>query len=81
MKQCGCSYITDEQLDRRGFLRVGSLSLLGLGLSNYLQATGMSSEQAATGITSTHKKAESCILVWLEGGVPQRGLRSGIPEE
>ncbi len=71
MKQCGCSYITDEQFDRRGFLRVGSLSLLGLGLSNYLQATGMPSGQAATGITAAHRKAESCILVWLEGGVPQ----------
>jgi hypothetical protein len=70
MKQCGCSYLTDEQLDRRGFLRVGSLSLLGLGLSEYLLAEKVLAETAA-GITAGQTKAEACILVWLEGGVPQ----------
>src|SRR5689334_4034954 len=44
---------------RRNFLRAGSLSLLGLGLSQYLS---VAKAQTATG------KAQACILLLLEGG-------------
>src|ERR1051325_11502518 len=56
-----------EVYSRRSFLRVGSLSFFGISLSQYLAlqnlmaATGDSGSQAAA-------KAQSCILLWLEGG-------------
>ena len=51
---------------RRDFLRVGSLSLLGMHLSEYL---GMQSALAATGgRTNPNAKAQACIVLWLEGG-------------
>src|SRR5437867_12029617 len=54
--------------DRRDFIRVGSLSLLGIHLSQYL---GIKSAMAAThGIDKT-AKAQACILLWLEGGPSQ----------
>ena len=51
---------------RRDFLRVGSLSLLGMHLSQYLE---MQSALAATGgRTNPNAKAQACIVLWLEGG-------------
>ena len=38
MKWSGCLRCTGENLRRRDFLRVGSLSLLGFNLSHYLAA-------------------------------------------
>lgn len=58
----GCLRLTEEASRRRDFLRVGSLSFLGMHLSQYLRAA---SGQKATG------KAQACILVWLEGGPSQ----------
>ena len=47
---------------RRDFLRVGSLSLLGMHLSEYL---GMQSAFAATGgRTNPNAKAQACIMLW-----------------
>src|SRR6202167_3426655 len=46
---------------RREFLNAGSLGFLGLNLSEYLQA-------AAARVPSPHAKANSVILLWLEGG-------------
>jgi hypothetical protein len=54
-------------VSRRGFLRVGSLSPLGIGLAQFLQA---SRALAASG-TQLRGKAEACILLWLEGGPSQ----------
>ena len=45
---------------RRDFLRAGSLSLLGMGLSQYF---GLAEAQ-----TATPGKAQACILLLLEGG-------------
>lgn len=45
---------------RRDFLRIGGLSALGLGLTNFLAL------RAAGG--QTPAKAKSCILIWLDGG-------------
>ncbi|MEO8131870.1 MAG: DUF1501 domain-containing protein, partial [Bryobacteraceae bacterium] len=47
---------------RRDFLKAGSLGFLGIHLSQFLQA-------AAT--SGANGKAQSCILLWLEGGPSQ----------
>src|SRR5262252_3596278 len=47
--------------NRRCFLRAGSLSLLGISLSQFLR---LQSLMAANGAA----KAQACILLWLEGG-------------
>jgi len=47
---------TQYSTDRRGFLRVGSLSALGLTLANH------------RAIADKPIKAKSCILIWLDGG-------------
>ena len=55
---------------RRDFLRVGSLSLLGLGLSDYLESVGSIAGNAyAEG--DRKATAQACILLWLEGGPSQ----------
>jgi hypothetical protein len=54
-------------MHRRDFLRVGSLSPLGIGLTQFLQA----SRGFADGGARTRAKAEACILLWLEGGPSQ----------
>ncbi len=48
---------------RREFLRVGSLSYLGLGLSEYLQSSSVMALGAGE-----KRKAQSCILIWMHGG-------------
>ena len=49
-------------IGRRDFLRVGSLSFLGISLRNYLMA--------AEGLVPKGK-AKACIMLWLEGGPSQ----------
>ena len=51
---------------RREFLRVGALSLLGLNLRQYLAL-----EAATSPAARSRKKAQACILLWLEGGPSQ----------
>src|SRR5687768_7855014 len=46
---------------RRDFLRVGSLSALGLGLPGFFALR-------ACGAGAVAAKAKSCILIWLDGG-------------
>ena len=48
---------------RREFLRVGALSYLGLGLSDYFQASSLMASPSAK-----KAKAQSCILIWMHGG-------------
>jgi Protein of unknown function (DUF1501) len=52
---------------RRDFLRIGSLSFLGISLSRYLELRHLmaASNKASKG------KAEACILLWLDGGPSQ----------
>jgi hypothetical protein len=47
-------------LARRDFLRAGSLSLLGVNLSQYLRLRSLLA-------SATEAKAQACILLWLEG--------------
>src|SRR5438309_10767639 len=60
MDSTGCLRMTREQASRRDFLRVGSLGFLGINLAQHLRAA------AAAGVSSA--KAQSVILLWLEGG-------------
>jgi len=64
MKYSGCLNRTATNLDRRDFLRVGSLSFLGIGLRQWMQLSELMAANNATG----NAKAEACILLWLEGG-------------
>ena len=48
---------------RREFLRVGALSYLGLGLSDYFQLSSLMASPNAK-----KAKAQSCILIWMHGG-------------
>jgi hypothetical protein len=52
---------------RRDFLRIGSLSFLGIHLSDFL---AVRARAAAAGKLDNKAKAESVVLVWLEGGPP-----------
>lgn len=50
-----------DGIRRRDFLRVGSLTALGLSLPTYLQARAHAA--------ATARKDVSCILLWLQGGI------------
>ncbi|HKB36616.1 MAG TPA: DUF1501 domain-containing protein [Gemmataceae bacterium] len=67
MDKTSCTSGDRGNISRRGFLRVGSLAPLGIGLSQYLRA---SRALAAKG-TPLKGKAQACILLWLEGGPSQ----------
>ena len=63
MNCTGCLNLTRRESMRRDFLRVGSLGLLGINLPQFLRAAD--AQKPANG------KAQSCILLWLEGGPSQ----------
>lgn len=64
MSCSGCLNLTRRQSLRRDFLRVGSLGLLGgINLPQLLRA--------ADAQKPANAKAQSCILLWLEGGPSQ----------
>jgi hypothetical protein len=68
MDHQGCLQFCKES-SRRDFLRLGSLGLLSISLSQYLQAKSM---MVAAGVDVEKKaKAQACILLWLEGGPSQ----------
>lgn len=69
MKTVGCVTCSEESWQRRDFLRVGSLSLLGISLSQYLRARELMAAVPGASISKT--KAQACILLWLEGGPSQ----------
>jgi hypothetical protein len=69
MKHAGCLTCNADNLRRRDFLRVGSLSLLGINLAQFLR---LNQAMAATAEKAKSKaKAQACILLWLEGGPSQ----------
>ena len=53
---------------RRDFLRAGALTFLGLSLSEYLQLSAAPTFAKSALLSVKSKKAQSCILLWLEGG-------------
>ena len=62
--KAGCMTCTRTQMNRRDFIRAGSLPLLGLSLSQFLQFRAL----AGADNVNRAAKAESVIFVWLEGG-------------
>jgi len=66
MQYSGCLRCSEANLKRRDFIRVGSLSFLGIGLQQWIQLKQLMA--AGNGGVSPKAKAESCILLWLEGG-------------
>ncbi len=52
-----------DGISRRGLLRVGGLSALGLGLGDYFRLQRLCGAENAPAA-----KAKACILVWLDGG-------------
>ncbi|PYV20066.1 MAG: DUF1501 domain-containing protein [Acidobacteria bacterium] len=64
MKAKPCGLCSGGHYGRRDFLRLGALNFVGISLSQYLEAV---SRAAAAG-ASAGAKAQSCILIWLDGG-------------
>ena len=52
-----------DGISRRGLLRVGGLSALGLGLGDYFRLQRLCGAEGSPKV-----KAKACILVWLDGG-------------
>jgi hypothetical protein len=61
MEYTGCLKLNSRESSRRAFLQVGSLGFLGINLGQQLRAAS----------TAAEGKAQSCILLWLEGGPSQ----------
>ena len=70
MQSSSCYHCQQAALARRDFLRIGALSFLGMGLSDYLRFNSAQA-LAATTAEAAPTKAQACILLWLEGGVSQ----------
>ena len=51
-----------DGVSRRDIIRIGGLSALGLGLGDFFRLSAAANERAPIA------KADSCILVWLDGG-------------
>ena len=68
MKSPGCWHCAGP--GRRDFLRVGSLSLLGVSLSQYLELQSAMAAVNPDG-PARQAKAQACILLMLEGGPGQ----------
>ncbi|QEF99298.1 hypothetical protein Mal15_33620 [Stieleria maiorica] len=54
--------------DRRQLLHVGGLSALGIGVSDWLMARQAVAETQPARQTERTATAQSCILIWLDGG-------------
>ncbi|MSO23071.1 MAG: DUF1501 domain-containing protein [Acidobacteria bacterium] len=69
MEERSCVSCAEASINRRDFLRVGSLPFLGISLSHYLGLKAlMASENAGV---DRRARAQACILLWLEGGPSQ----------
>ena len=52
-----------DGVTRRNFVRIGGLTALGLGMSDFFQL-----QRAMAANPLSNAKAKSCILIWLDGG-------------
>jgi hypothetical protein len=57
-----------HSLSRRGWIRAGVLSALGLGLADGLRLRALARQDHGALGRSAQPRARSCILVWLAGG-------------
>jgi hypothetical protein len=70
MKRTECSHCQGVAQTRRDFLRAGTLSFLGIGLSDFLRFNTLQALAAPPAvISSSQAKAQAVILIWLEGGI------------
>jgi len=58
-------------VSRRGFLEVGGMSLLGLGLGGLMEARAATRAASVAKCGGTFGRAKSCIILFLGGGPPQ----------
>jgi hypothetical protein len=58
-------------ISRRSFLKVGTLGVAGLGLSDLLRLRAGSAHAAVTGAAKAGEPDTAVIFVWLPGGAPQ----------
>lgn len=65
-----CSECFSLDITRRNFIRVGALNLAGIGLSQFLRLQSRVLAAEGSGALKS-AKAQSCILLWLEGGPSQ----------
>src|SRR6266852_9261776 len=68
MNKSECYHCQQAALTRRDFLRAGTLSLLGISLSDFLRF-GSAQALAATNADAAPAKAQAVILLLLEGGI------------
>jgi len=68
MKSPVCLHCEGANKSRRDFLRLGTIGFLGITLSDYLR--GSAQAMAAQTLTAPGK-AQSVIMIWLEGGPSQ----------
>lgn len=70
MKDTDCSHCQGASQTRRDFLRVGTLSFLGISLSDFLRFSRAQTLAAtASAAAASQAKAQAVILIWLEGGI------------
>ena len=69
MKRMGCQCASEQEWSRRDFMKVGSLGLLGMHLS---QSLLLERAMAARTGDAPGGKAKSVIMIWLEGGPSQK---------
>ena len=70
MKRTECSHCQGAAHTRRDFLRAGTLSFLGIGLSDFLRFNNLQALAAPPlAISAPQAKAQAVILIWLEGGI------------
>jgi hypothetical protein len=67
-------------MGRREFLRAGSLSLLGLGLPEFLGTRAGLAGRAAPGAAAPPPKARACILLFMWGGPAQQDTWDPKPD-
>src|SRR5437773_3653670 len=69
MKRLECDHCRGASHTRRDFLRAGTLSFLGIGLSDFLRLGSAQALAAVEGRAAPQAKAQAVILIWLEGGI------------
>src|SRR5438093_12931604 len=68
MKKPDCNHCRGVSRTRRDFLRAGTLSFLGNGLSDFLRFDRAQALAPVESAAAPQAKAQAVILVWLEGG-------------
>src|SRR5258705_1076480 len=70
MKHTDCEHCLGASHTRRDFLRVGALSFMGISLSDFLSfRNAQLLALPSSAVAPPQGKAQSVILVWLEGGI------------